>query len=228
MKSSVDQRRFFISVSIPLLFLVILWTIKYAEWLFDDDYTMFGVYPLKAIGLMGIITSPLIHANIEHLLANSLPLLVLGTGLFFFYYKVAFRVFFIIYFATGIWVWIGGREAYHIGASGLVYGLAFFIFSGGVILRDIRLMAISLLVVFLYGGMFWGIFPIDPKVSWESHLSGGLTGALLAIFYRKQGPPAIRYAWENEELEENEDKGLETDFVQDEDPNNPGPERNIH
>lgn len=105
---------------------------------------------------------------------------------------------------VGIWVWVGGRSGYHIGASGLVYGLASFLFFSGVIRNDIRLLAISLLVVFLYGSMIWGIFPIFPQVSWESHMLGGISGLVLAIYYRKYGPQKKVYEWELEEEEEEE------------------------
>jgi membrane associated rhomboid family serine protease len=109
--------------------------------------------------------------------------------LFYFYRPVAFRVFFLTWIITGILVWLGGRSSYHIGASGLIYGFASFLFFSGIIRNNINLMAISLLVVFLYGGLVWGILPYDYKISWESHLFGALTGLALAITYRNYGPP---------------------------------------
>ncbi len=127
----------------------------------------------------------MIHANTEHLFSNTLPLLILGTMLFYFYNKTAFRVFIILYFGTGIWVWLGARPAYHIGSSGIVYGLSSFIFTSGALIRSIRLMAVSLLVVFLYGSLIWGLFPIDWKISWESHLSGFIIGIFLAFYFKK-------------------------------------------
>ncbi len=181
-----EKKKFLLSIFFPILFVGALWLIKISEIILNEDFSGFGLYPLKIKGIIGIITSPLIHGNIDHLIANSLPLLVLGTALFYFYSKVSYKVFFLIYIMTGIWVWFGGRPAYHIGASGIVYGLASFIFTSGVILRSIRLLAISLLIVFLYGSMIWGVLPLDPKVSWESHLLGMIAGIILAIYFRKE------------------------------------------
>ncbi|MBL0072016.1 MAG: rhomboid family intramembrane serine protease [Bacteroidetes bacterium] len=117
--------------------------------------TEYGVLPRTLSGLKGVITSPFIHGDMKHLISNSLPLLVLLSGLFYFYKAMAYRVFAGIFLLGGIWLWIGGRESYHIGASGLVYGLTTFLFLSGVVRREARLMALSLLVVFLYGGMVW-------------------------------------------------------------------------
>lgn len=181
-----EKKKLILSLFFPAFFVGIIWIIKISELTLNKDFSSFGLYPLKIKGIIGIITSPLIHGNIEHLIANSIPLLVLGTFLFYFYSKVSYKVFFLIYIMTGIWVWFGGRPSYHIGASGIVYGLAGFIFTSGVILKNIRLLAISLLVVFLYGSMFWGIFPLDPKISWESHLLGLIAGIILAIIYKNE------------------------------------------
>nr|MQY79897.1 rhomboid family intramembrane serine protease [Bacteroidota bacterium] len=166
---------------------------------------LWGIYPLKLKGLKGIILSPLVHANFRHLLDNSLPLLILGVAIFYFYSKVAYRVFFLTYIMVGIWVWFGGREAYHIGASGLIYGFASFLFFSGILLGEVRLLAISLLVVFLYGSMVWGIFPIKKGISWESHMLGAIAGLILSFYYRNQGPQRIEYDWEEEEDDNSKD-----------------------
>ncbi len=156
--------------------------------------------PLKLRGLIGILTAPLIHANLTHLFDNSIPLFFLSLALFYFYREVAYRVFFLIWFITGALVWLVGREAYHIGASGIIYGLATFLLTSGIIRRNRNLMAISLLVIFLYGSMVWGLFPYDYHISWESHMSGALTGLVLAIIYRHEGPePDISRLEEDEE-----------------------------
>lgn len=193
------QKRFFYSLIIPLLFIIIIWMVKISEVLLGIDLSFLGIYPLKAKGLIGIITAPLIHSDFEHLTANSIPILILGTGLFYFYNKIALRVFLLSYLIANIWIWFGARQAYHIGASGIVYSFASFLFFSGVIQRNVRLMAISLLVVFLYGSMIWGVLPIQPHISWESHLMGAIAGMVLAFYYRQYGPKRKKYSWEIEE-----------------------------
>jgi membrane associated rhomboid family serine protease len=194
-----EKKKFIHSLVFPLFFLLVIWMIKVIEVSLDLNFATWGIYPLHLKGLKGIILSPLVHANFRHLLDNSLPLLVLGVAVFYFYSKVAYRVFFLTYLLVGIWVWFGGREAYHIGASGLIYGFASFLFFSGIILGEVRLLAISLLVVFLYGSMVWGIFPIKERISWESHMLGAIAGFILSFYYRSHGPQRIKYDWEEEE-----------------------------
>ena len=153
------------SILFPGLFLLFIWLVKLSEFILKISFSDFGIYPQKLKGLIGIVASPLIHGSFEHLISNSVPLFLLSVGLFYFYRNVAWKVFFLIYFMTGLWVWVGAREAYHIGASGLVYGLASFLFTSGLLLRNPRMTALSMLVAFLYGGMIWGIFPMDKKMS---------------------------------------------------------------
>lgn len=201
--ASIEKKRLWLSLFIPLLFVFLLWFIALFQYLFEIDLSHWGIFPLSIKGLPGIFFSPLIHGNFEHLSSNSLPLLILGTMLFYFYPKSAFKVFLLLYFVTGIWVWFGARPAYHIGSSGIVYGLATFIFTCGALLKNIRLMAVSLLVVFLYGGLIWGIFPIDLRISWESHLSGFILGIILAFLYKHENRyPEYEPKWMNEEENE--------------------------
>ncbi len=166
----------------------------------------FGIYPQTTSGLKGIFLSPLIHGSFSHLASNSLPLLVLGTALMYFYREVAAPVFLWGLLITGFWVWLMGRPSYHIGASGIIYCLAAFLLVSGIIRRHPRLMALSLLVAFLYGGLIWGVFPVREHISWEGHLMGMLSGALLAWFYREHGPQRPLYSWELEEEEEEEEE----------------------
>ena len=201
-----DQKRFWYSLIFPVFFLSIIWIVKIAEVLLHIDFAFLGIFPLKLKGLIGIITAPLIHSDFEHLIANSVPILILGTGVFYFYNKIAYKVFFLSYFIANIWIWFGARQAYHIGASGLVYSFASFLFFSGVIGKNIKLMAISLLVVFLYGSMIWGILPIQPHVSWESHLMGAIAGMVLAFYYRDFGPKRKIYSWELEDNDEEEEE----------------------
>lgn len=196
-----------------LLFSVVIvgffWLVKIIEDLSKADLTEYGILPMQPEGLKGILLSPFIHGNYDHLISNSVPFLVLSFALFFFYRKLAYRILFLIYILSGVCVWLGGRDAYHIGASGIVYGLAFFLFFSGVFRKDANLLTIGIIVVFLYGSMFWGIFPIKPGISWESHLWGSMSGVALAWYYRKQGPIRPVSSWENEPDDEDEESSEE-------------------
>jgi membrane associated rhomboid family serine protease len=199
------RKRMLLSMLIPGVFVFIMWLVKIIEVLFNIDLTSLGIYPLTLEGLSGIIISPFIHADFRHLFNNSLPLFFLGTALFYFYSEIAVKVSLWTYFLTGTFVWIAGRNAWHIGASGLIYGLASFLFFSGIIRKYFRLVALSLLIVFLYGSMVWGIFPnIYREISWESHMLGFISGIILAVVYRKEGPQQPVYEWIEEEDEENE------------------------
>ncbi|MCX6261473.1 MAG: rhomboid family intramembrane serine protease [Bacteroidia bacterium] len=210
-----DERDFFrkkllLSMLLPGVFVFIMWLVKIIEVLFDLDLSNFGIYPLSLEGLPGILFSPFIHANFGHLFNNSLPLFFLGTALFYFYSEIAIKVSLWTYFLTGILVWLAGRNAWHIGASGLIYGFASFLFFSGIIRKYFRLVALSLLIVFLYGSMVWGIFPnIYREVSWESHMLGFISGIVLAVWYRKEGPQAPVYDW----MEEEEENKTESDHL---------------
>jgi membrane associated rhomboid family serine protease len=144
----------------------------------------------------------MIHGDWKHLTDNSLPVFFLSLALFYFYRDIAYKIWFLIYFIGGILLWAVGRQAYHIGASGIIYGLATFLFTSGLI-RGVRsLMAIALLVVFAYGGMVWGLLPFDFEVSFEGHITGAVSGLILAIVYRDQGPERERPSWDEEEEED--------------------------
>ena len=196
------RKKLFLSLIIPGIFVFFMWLIKIVEILFETDLSHFGIYPLSVQGLPGIIFSPFIHADFQHLFNNSLPLFFLSIALFYFYSELALKVFAWNYLITGLLVWAGGREAWHIGASGLVYGLAAFLFFSGIIRRYFRLIALSLLIVFLYGSMVWGLFPgVYKNVSWESHMLGFFSGVFLAIWFRNEGPQKPVYEWMDEEEE---------------------------
>jgi len=197
-----DKKKFYHSLIFPTFFLFLIWFIRFTEVGFETSFVRFGVYPQKWQGLLGILTSPLIHADIKHLADNSVPVFLLSLAIFYFYREIAYKIFFIIYFISGLLVWIAGRDAYHIGSSGLIYGFAAFLFFSGVLRKNINLLAISLLVSFLYGSLIWGILPYDYHISWESHLMGALSGIVLAFVYRDQGPQRQKYSWEDEEQEE--------------------------
>lgn len=181
--------------------------IKLFEIIMNYDFSSYGLYPRKISGLLGIITSPFLHANMNHLISNSVPLLILGVGVFYFYNKIAYQVLLVSFIANGLWLWVFGREAYHIGASGLIYSFFSFLFFSGIIRKNINLMAISLFVAFWYGSMIWGIFPQKKPISWEGHLMGFIAGTVLSIVYRKDGPQPKVYQWEIDEENEYEEEG---------------------
>lgn len=207
-ESAFYRKKLLLSMMIPGIFVFLMWLVKLVEVLFGFDFSGLGIYPMTAGGLPGILLSPLIHADFNHLFNNSIPLFFLSVALFYFYSEVATKIFILNYLITGSLVWFAGRDAWHIGASGLVYGLASFLFFSGIIRRYFRLIALSLLVVFLYGEMVWGIFPgIYKNVSWESHMLGFFSGIVLAIWFRNEGPQQPVYEWmdEEEEVEEVEE-----------------------
>jgi len=156
------------------------------------DLGFLGILPRHASGLVGILFSPLVHGSVQHILSNTIPLIFLGTTLFVFYPRVALLVFFQSYLVSGMLVWIFGREFYHIGASGLIYGLAFFLISFGFFRKDSKSLLISIVVVALYGGMIYGVLPQNTNISWESHLYGALVGIGSAFYLRKSKSIPIR------------------------------------
>jgi membrane associated rhomboid family serine protease len=197
--AELEKKIFRYSLFVPTLFLIIIWLVKLAELAFDTHFVELGMYPRHLKGLPGILFSPLIHSNFKHLMGNSSSFIVLATALFFFYRKLALRIFLLNYFLSGIFLWFGGREVWHIGASGIVYGLTAFLFLSGILRRDVRLLTITLIVAFLYGSYFWGLFPTEERISWDGHLMGALSGTMLSLIYFKHGPPRVPYEWENEE-----------------------------
>lgn len=188
--------RFKYSLLPPTTLVVLIWLVKLIEIVNQTSFYRLGVFPREVKGLPGIALAIFIHSDINHLISNSIPLLILFTGLLYFYRDLSYRVLLFIWLTGGAMVWLGARESYHIGASGLIYGMASFLFFSGIIRQDIRLMAISLLVVFLYGGLIWGIFPIFPGISWEYHFFGGVCGLMAAALFRRQGPQRPVWTWE--------------------------------
>jgi membrane associated rhomboid family serine protease len=197
-----DKKKFITSLILPVGFVSLLWIIKTSEIIFNINFITLGILPGSVYGIPGILFAPLIHADIKHLFSNSLPLLFLGSGIIYFYRKCSYKVIFIIYLGTGILDWIFARKAYHIGASGIIYGFVTFLFFSGIIRRDTRAIALALLVTFLYGSLIWGVLPLDRGVSWESHLFGSIIGVFCAFLF-KDSDPAIKYDWEYEDDNEN-------------------------
>ncbi len=206
-ETNIEYKRFILSLVPPAIIIFLIWLVKIVEVADGLDLYYYGIFPRKINGLIGIISSPFIHANFNHLINNSFPFFLLLTAIFYFYHKVAWRVLLISYLATGILVWFIARPSYHIGASGLVYSFASFLFVSGIVRRNLNLLAISLLVIFLYGSLVWGIFPYRPDMSWESHLVGLSIGVVLAVYYRHEGPGPTMFITDMEDDEEDETTG---------------------
>lgn len=186
------------TLGIPLYFVLILWIVYWFEVKNGYNFNSFGIYPRTFSGLKGVLFSPFIHGDIKHLYHNSIPLFVLFFCLLFFYRKIAFKVFVYGFLLSGIFTWIIARPSYHIGASGMIYLLFSFIFFSGVIRKNFRLVAVSLMIIFLYGSMVWYLLPVEEGISWEGHLSGFLVGLIFAFIFRSSGPQKFKYDWEKE------------------------------
>ncbi|WP_116797183.1 rhomboid family intramembrane serine protease [Flavobacterium sp. 103] len=198
-------------VGVPLFFVLFLWFVYWLEIRFGFDFDDNGILPRTFSGLQGIIFSPFIHSNIEHLYNNSIPLIVLLAALFFFYRKEAIGILVYGILLSGAITWLIGRENYHIGASSLIYVLVSFIFFKGIQTQYYRLVALSLTVVVLYGGMVWYVFPkIDETISWEGHLSGLIAGFVITFLYKKpEFKKVIKYDWERPDYDSSEDKFMQ-------------------
>ncbi|MGZ5242290.1 MAG: rhomboid family intramembrane serine protease [Bacteroidia bacterium] len=185
----------------PFIFVVLLWLIKWVEIAYDLPLYRLGVLPRELNGLLGIITSPFIHGDLKHLLSNTSPVLVLSIGIFYFYRNKAWAIIGLISIFSGLLIWIFARGGtYHIGASGLIYGFAFFLFFSGIIKKIRSFMAIPLLIIMFYGSMLWGILPGEAGISWEAHLFGAITGSITAFLFRKHGPqPPEKPDWHDED-----------------------------
>ncbi len=194
---------------VPLVAVLAIWVVYWMEVRFGLNFNQWGVFPRKVTGLKGVIFSPFIHSSVGHLYNNTIPLAVLTFFLFLFYEKAAFRVLVFGVLASGFMTWLIGRPSYHIGASGLIYVLASFIFFKGIIAKHFRWVALSLIVVFIYGSMIWYIFPVKEGISWEGHLSGFVTGFFLAMLIRITPPVEEKYDWQKENFSEENDAFLQ-------------------
>ena len=209
-KRKIETQKIWLELLHGLLLVFIIYIIKIVEIGMDINLGHFGVYPLQLKGITGIFLHPFVHSNFKHLFANTIPLIFLLWCLFYFYKDIALPILATIWLGCGVLTFLIGKPAWHIGASGIIYGLAFFLFFSGLLRKYIPLIAISLLVTFLYGGIVWQMFPqfTASHISWEGHLSGAVSGAFCSLAYLKYGPqkPIIP---EEEEEEEEENLFLE-------------------
>ncbi len=195
-----DRSRWQSALLLSAAFALALWMVKLLELVADTSFLHLGVNPREWSGLVGVLFAPFVHGSWAHLIANTAPVLVLGTALLYGYPRAARVVVPTLFLAVGLGVWLFARPSYHVGASGLTFGAMFFVFTIGVLRRDRRAIALAMIVFFLYGGMVWGVLPSDPQISFESHLAGAVTGVVLALLLREADPrpPEKRYSWELE------------------------------
>ncbi|WP_124980117.1 rhomboid family intramembrane serine protease [Nonlabens xiamenensis] len=193
------------NVLIPFGFVILMWLVYWLEIQFHFRWTRLGIYPLEWHGLKGILFGPFIHGNLEHLWSNTLPSLILLSALVYFYRPISIRILFWGLLLTGVLTWCIGRPSYHIGASGVIYMLTSFLFFKGVWLRHYKLMALSFVVVFLYGSMVWYVLPVKDGISWEGHLSGAVVGLLLSVVTTHAIPSAKRFHWQEDSYNAQDD-----------------------
>lgn len=193
------------TIGYPLLFVLLIWIVFWIEVRFHINLNSYGIRPLEIEGLRGILFSPFIHGDIKHLFNNTIPLFILSLALFYFYRQVSWKVLLIGLVSTGLLTWLIGRPSNHIGASGIIYLLATFLFFKGIFSKHYRLVALSLIVVFIYGGLVWYVTPMDPSISWEGHLSGLISGLALAFIFRKDILKPTKFEWESPDYDEEND-----------------------
>ncbi len=199
------QTSFLLAVKLSLAFVALVWLVFGLQALTGLELSRLGLRPRDGAGLAGLITTPLLHGNLAHLLSNSMPLFVGGVAILFLYPNSALRVLPMLYVGSAALAWTFARPSIHIGASGLVYGILTYVFVAGILRRDVRSVGVSLMVWFFYGSMVWGVFPLAPRMSWELHASGLFLGLVLAWLYRDwDRAPVKRYDWELEDDEEGE------------------------
>jgi len=189
---------------ISLCLLSVLWLVHGYAYLFDNKLWLNGINPRQLNGLLGIIFTPVLHGSWSHLAANTAPLVVMVTMIYYGYPKSATKSLMGIWLLSGLLTWLFARDNIHIGFSGINHGLMFFLFSIGVLRRDHRSIALAMIVFFLYGGMIWSVFPNDPDISFELHLFGSISGVLMAFLFKSSDRKIAvkKYDWEEPNYKE--------------------------
>ena len=199
-QSKRAQSNFRLAMRLSLILVGLIWAVFIIDSAFGLRLARFGLRPGSVEGLVGVFAAPLLHANFEHVLSNTLPLFIALTATLYLYPNSALRVIPAVWFGSAILAWFFARPSLHIGASGVVYGLLAFVFVSGILRRDMRSISVSLLVGFLYGSMVWGVLPSRPQMSWEMHLTGAVVGIVMAFVYmRWDHVPIVRYEWEDDD-----------------------------
>lgn len=208
LSNTILKKRIKLSVIPAVVLLFFIWIVFIVDYLqlIQFNFSHLAIYPLSKKGLLGIFFSPFIHASFSHLISNTVPLLILVPIIFFFYNDIAFKSIGLLWLLSGVLTWLIGRSSFHIGASGLIFAMVFFLFFSGLLRRYIPLVSVSMVVVFIYGSTVWSIFPIaeivDVAISWEAHLAGAISGLVVALLYRNEGPQKPVIIWEEEKGEE--------------------------
>jgi membrane associated rhomboid family serine protease len=180
-----DLKEYIFTIKYPLLLIAFIWLVEIVDRAFLLDIESLGILPRTGVGFLHIVTAPFVHGEWNHLYNNSFSLLATTAIMATFYPKVAFNVFITIMILTGIGVWLYARDAYHIGASGVIYGLVSYIFWTGIFKKNAKSVVLALLVLSLYAGMFESIFPnVEKDISWESHLAGAIAGIIVAFIFK--------------------------------------------
>ena len=207
---NAERKKFLGSLAIPALLAAIMLIVKVIETAYGIDMSRWGITPQTAHGLIGVLTLPFLHGSWEHLLTNIVPVLVLGTALYYCYPTLANPVMLVTWIASGLLTWcIGSPDSTHVGASALIYSLNLFLIVSGFIRGNRMLIVISLIMVFLYGSFIWGMIPelaVLQNISWEGHLSGAIIGVVLAIVFRKEGPQKEVHHWDDDDDDHGDEK----------------------
>lgn len=216
---AIEKKRIWLAMIPPIVLVVTLWLVAVVnETILPGDVLgQYGIFPRRLTGLRGILFSPFIHSSFSHLFSNTLPLFILLWCIFYFYAEIAYHVTGVLWVLSGFLTWVIGRDSYHVGASGLVFALFSFLFFSGIFRRHIPLISVSLMVAFIYGSTIWSIFPVaeyvDADISWEAHLSGFVSGLIVAAAFRKQGPQKPPEEEETPEEEDESGSGNEPETI---------------
>jgi len=184
-----EKSAFWQNAMLVLGLVSVLWIVQIIQYLGLFDFSPYGNWPHHTSGLKGIIFSPFIHGSFDHLISNTLPIMILLTVLLNAYPGVAIIVLVFIHLLSGLLVWLLAPDnGVHIGISGIIYGIAAFLVASGWFRRDRMSITIAIAVVLVYGGMVWGFIP-QQGISWQSHLYGAISGGIIAYLLRNSHPP---------------------------------------
>lgn len=184
----LDANRLFYALWTTALFLLLIWGVYAINEAYALNWRRWGNHPREWAHWTGVFTYPFLHGDLEHLWNNTATFFTLNGLLFYFYRSIAARTWISLYLLSGVGLWVFAKGGNHIGASGINYALAAFLFTSGVVRKSQLLLRVTLLVAFLYGGMVWWMLPIDEHISWEGHIAGAVSGLLMAVVFRKKGP----------------------------------------